>query len=80
MRNHENLQQVVAAIIINAKSLYANIFGEKKTKEKKNQKQKKQLQNSRIFYEVWQPCITNFIDLTKSINTARFEKLPNNWD
>lgn len=52
MRNHENLQQVVAAIIINAKSLYANIFGEKKTKEKKNQKQKKQLQNSRIFYEV----------------------------
>ena len=35
MRNHENLQQVVAAIIINAKSLYANIFGEKKQKKKK---------------------------------------------
>ena len=40
MRNHENLQSVVAAIIINAKSLYANIFGEKKQNKKKSKTEK----------------------------------------
>ena len=98
MRNQENLQYVIAAIIINARSLHKNILGEKKkdkknqktkrkkkkkktrkTKEKNPQKQKKQLQDFRIFYEVLQSCNTNFIDLTKSINTRRFEKLSNAW-
>ena len=51
----------------------------RKTKEKNPQKQKKQSQDFRIFYEVLQSCNTNFIDLTKSINTGRFEKLSNAW-
>ena len=67
--------------LVKKKTMKKKIKKQKKRKQKKkNQKQKKQLQNFRIFYEVWKPCITNFIDLTKSINTARFEKLLNNWD
>ena len=96
MRNKENLQYVIAAIIINARSLYkifwvtkkkikkikkqkGNKKKTRKTKEKNPQKQKKQSQDFRIFYEVLQSCNTNFIDLTKSINTGRFKKLSNAW-